>query len=155
MRGHVALRFIHNLSVVLHAGAQKPLVDFRFLEHQHLALLVVGDGIVIDPPYTVDGFGCDGRYRPRSLTVISSGVSSVGIGATFTLSSFWSMLSSSSAIRPTRPGTISKVYSFISGRLFTKVGAFTDIIKADLSFSLCFQFKDNEYICKLLRDYLM
>ena len=43
--------------------------------------------------------GCDGRYLPRSLTFISSGVSSVGIGATFTLSNFESMLSSSSAIR--------------------------------------------------------
>ena len=49
MRGHVALRLIHNLSVVLYASAQKPLVDFRFLEHQRLALLVVGNGIVVDP----------------------------------------------------------------------------------------------------------
>ena len=38
----------------------------------------------------------------------------VGIGAIFTLSNFESMLSSSSAIRPTRPKTISNVYSFIS-----------------------------------------
>ena len=47
MRGYVALRLIHNLDVVLHTGAQKPLVDFRFLEHQRLALLVMGNGIVI------------------------------------------------------------------------------------------------------------
>lgn len=46
MRGHVALRFLHDLRVVLHAGAEQPFVDFRLLEECPLALLVVGNGIL-------------------------------------------------------------------------------------------------------------
>ena len=53
MRGAIPLRLLHQLRVVLHSGAKQPLVNLRFLEHQRLALLVVGDGIIIDP--TVHG----------------------------------------------------------------------------------------------------
>lgn len=49
----LVINTIYQLSVVFHAGAKQPLVNLRLLEHQRLALLVVGDGIVIDP--TVHG----------------------------------------------------------------------------------------------------
>ena len=53
MRGTIPLRLLHQLGVVFHAGAKQPLVNLRLLEHQRLALLVVGDCVVIDP--TVHG----------------------------------------------------------------------------------------------------
>ena len=79
----------------------------------------------------VDVDGCDGRYSPSCLMFINSGVLSDCIGATFTLSSFWSILDSSSAIRPTSCGTISNVYSLISlGFSLSKGRAFSRIHKA-------------------------
>ena len=75
--------------------------------------------------------GRDGKYLLRSWTLINSGMSALFLVEVVIFWIFRSMLSRSSAIRPTSCGTISNVYSLISlGFSLSKGRAFSRIHKA-------------------------